>query len=265
LGYLDIATDLFKKSEKCRLVGYLDVAGHPTWGYGHTGPEVKVGEAITQDLADQDCRRDMAIANKRVTDVVKPDRWASLSDHQKAALVDFAGNAGFDPKWQIAADLNAGALADVPTQLHRFDHARIKGQLVVVPGLDNRRMAEVIVWNTGDTTLAGQIAKSGAVPPSSGYLVGADTPPAPTPRKPFAKTALGIKLGTIGTGAVTFIGTNLPGAADKAAQAHDLVSAHASELGHFGPAIVSVLGAAIVVLGLAGIVIHDMQNHAAKV
>lgn len=39
-------------AEGLRLVGYLDGGGVPTNGYGHTGPDVYVGQTITRDQAD---------------------------------------------------------------------------------------------------------------------------------------------------------------------------------------------------------------------
>ncbi len=46
MSYLDISADLTKRSEDCKLVGYPDSNGIPTWGWGHTGPEVKIGQTM---------------------------------------------------------------------------------------------------------------------------------------------------------------------------------------------------------------------------
>lgn len=44
--------DDIKRDEGCRLEAYLCPAGVPTIGYGHTGPEVCLGQTITQAKAD---------------------------------------------------------------------------------------------------------------------------------------------------------------------------------------------------------------------
>ena len=44
--------NLIKEFEGCRLEAYLDPAGVPTIGYGHTSG-VKMGQVITQNTADE--------------------------------------------------------------------------------------------------------------------------------------------------------------------------------------------------------------------
>ena len=52
--------NLVKQFEGCRLVGYADISGVPTIGYGHTGPEVRVGDTIDQRKADEFLKWDHA-------------------------------------------------------------------------------------------------------------------------------------------------------------------------------------------------------------
>jgi lysozyme len=52
--------ELIKSFEGLRLKGYLCPAGVATVGYGHTGPEVKVGMVITLAQAEAYLRFDLA-------------------------------------------------------------------------------------------------------------------------------------------------------------------------------------------------------------
>lgn len=59
MNYSPACVALVKSFEGCRLVGYPDVRGIPTVGYGHTGPEVKIGELrceMTGNLCGSDTR-----------------------------------------------------------------------------------------------------------------------------------------------------------------------------------------------------------------
>src|SRR5579872_24143 len=99
MSYLDLAESLVKKLEGCRLVGYLDSVGKPTIGYGHTGPEVHVGQEITQEIADHDCAIDLATADRDLAGVCRASALAELHPHQRATLVSFVFNVGADPDW----------------------------------------------------------------------------------------------------------------------------------------------------------------------
>ena len=150
MSYLDIVTALVKRFEGCRLVGYLDQAGVPTWGYGHTGVgqsgRPRVGQAITQETADCLLIVDIHTADQRLSSACPA--VVKLNANQRAALIDFVFNLGCDPAWTIWADINDGDLAQVPTQIARFCHAEIDGKMVVDDGLKNRRDAEIALWNT---------------------------------------------------------------------------------------------------------------------
>jgi lysozyme len=154
LTYLDIASALVKRLEGCRLDVYPDQAGNPTAGYGHMDRKLRIGDIIIQAQADTWLRQDLAIADDRLNTAIFGSTTV-LTAHQRAALVSFVFNDGTGqgtgkPRWHIWQDVLNGTLADVPNQMLQFIHIHKGGQLVIDPGLLNRRRAEIAVWNTPD-------------------------------------------------------------------------------------------------------------------
>jgi len=76
--------------EGLRLVGYPDVRGVPTNGYGHTGPDVYIGQIIEQAQAEAWLASDIAWAAQAVNDMVT----VPIDQNQFDALVDFVFNDG---------------------------------------------------------------------------------------------------------------------------------------------------------------------------
>lgn len=252
MSYLDLAEGLVKRLEGCFLTGYHDSVGKPTIGYGHTGPEVRIGQTITQEIADHDLAVDLGIADRRLSEVCKPDALTVLHDHQRAALVSFVFNVGANPSWTIWKDINAGNLADVPTQLMRFDHGMVGGKEVVIPGLEHRRTAEVIFWNTGDQAAALSVtttANTVASPPS-GYTRDIVTPPRAVAPPPGVGASLGAKIVAIAGG----IGAT-------ATQLHGIVLPHVAESPIFQNMAVGC-SAAVVAAGCVGVILHTHQAQA---
>lgn len=169
--------DFLKGAEGCRLSAYQDVGGVWTVGYGHVtdGP----GD-ITQAQADSYLFADATKAAIRLAGVVKDSAILALTEHQYAALVSFCLNLGVNPSWTLWPLLNAGKLDCIPVQMMRFDKAKVRGQLVEVPGLFNRRAAEVALWKTADVGAAITIAQTAQAPSS------ADTSTRPTPPTPMS-------------------------------------------------------------------------------
>lgn len=250
MSYLDLASDLISRLEGCRLVGYADVGGVPTWGYGHTGPEVRVGQAITQEIADHDRDRDIAIADERLQSVCSPAGLAGLMGHQRASLISFVFNVGAEANWTVWKDVDAGRLDDVPNQLRRFVNARQGGKLVKIAGLVNRREAECAFWNTADVQIAAAVAQPS---PASGIVREADTPPTPTPAPAMWMTSLGAKGATL-----------LAALGAGATQVHDILAPHASEAKLFQTASAVAIGVGIA-CSILLLVIHGEQHQAAKV
>jgi lysozyme len=82
--------DLIKSLEGLRLTSYLDSVGVPTIGYGHTGPEVALGQKIDHQHAEVVLRKDLI----RFENAVKESVKIELNQHQFDALVSFAFNVG---------------------------------------------------------------------------------------------------------------------------------------------------------------------------
>jgi lysozyme len=83
--------DLIKSFEKCRLVGYLPTKDDvPTIGWGHTGPEVRVGMVWTQAQADEALVKDI----ERVERAVEGCITVPLTQQEFDACVSLAYNIG---------------------------------------------------------------------------------------------------------------------------------------------------------------------------
>lgn len=252
MSYLDLAAALVKRLEGCRLKSYQDSVGKWTCGYGSTGDDIGPTTEWTQDIADHRLVLDLATADKRLRAMIKPAAITSLHEHEMAALDSFVFNVGADADWTIWKDINAGNLAAVPMQLRRFDHGTIDGKLVVIPGLDARREAEVSFWNTADVEQAAAIVAAAPVaPPPSGFTRGITTPPAPIPAPPLATQSLITKAVTLVAGAATAAGT-------LGSQVHDVVSPHAGEAPIFNTLAIAASGL-VVAAALIGILIHADQ------
>ncbi len=82
--------DLIKSFEGLRTTSYLDSVGVPTIGYGHTGPDVKLGQKIDHQVAEIVLRKDLIRFEEAVEKLVKIE----LNQHQFDALVSFTFNVG---------------------------------------------------------------------------------------------------------------------------------------------------------------------------
>ena len=121
-------------------VGYADGGGVPTIGIGHTGPEVNVGDTITDEQVLKYFRGDIGEAMGAINSEVT----VTLLPNQFDALVSFIFNVGVDAFTDstLLKKLNTGAFESVPGQLSRW--VNDNGQ--VVTGLINRRNAEIDLW-----------------------------------------------------------------------------------------------------------------------
>lgn len=126
-----------ERAESLRLVGYIPGPGDvPTNGYGHTGPDVYVGQVITQQQAQTWLESDIAWA------VASVKQWVHvpLMQNQFDALVDFTFNVGahaFENSTMLAL-LNAGNYAAADAEFQKW--VFVKG--VKNRGLQNRRTVE---------------------------------------------------------------------------------------------------------------------------
>ena len=82
---------LIKHFEGLELEAYLCPAKVPTIGYGHTGPDVQLGQKISEAKADQLLRRDLRRFEEAVRMLIGS---APTTSDQFSALVSFAFNIG---------------------------------------------------------------------------------------------------------------------------------------------------------------------------
>jgi lysozyme len=132
----ELLLELIKRFEGCRLRAYLCPAGIPTVGWGSTGPDVKLGDAWTQEQADARMAAD-ALMFQTATHAQCP---TADTDGRLAALSDFAYNMGLTRlkgstlrRRALAGDWDA-----VAVELNRWVYAAGKK----LPGLVKRRSAE---------------------------------------------------------------------------------------------------------------------------
>ncbi|WP_052119850.1 lysozyme [Inquilinus limosus] len=188
---------LIKRYEELRLVAYDDkqpkkvlspgdkIVGTLTIGWGHTGPDVFIGQKITQEQAQAFFDKDVA----EVADAVMDHVEVTLNDNQFGALVSWAFNVGegWLEKASFVKQLNKGDFSAPITGLPQF---RLSGG-VVMKGLVARRAAEVALW-----------AKS-----YGGTIIGE---PVPTPHLAKTKTVIGAALAGTGGLGQTIIETVQP-------------------------------------------------------
>jgi lysozyme len=134
---------LIRHFEQCRLTGYLCPAGVPTIGWGHTGPEVRVGMKITQSQADALFEQDLRKREAQVYHLVN----VSLTQGQWDALVSFEYNLGegnlayITKNEKVKEEDFRGAAMEFPRWCHSGGE--------VLEGLVLRRKAEQQLFLTG--------------------------------------------------------------------------------------------------------------------
>lgn len=146
---------LIKEYEKLELVGYLCPSGIPTAGWGHTGPDVKVGKGYTREKAVTWWLDDKAKFERGVSECID----APTNENQFAAMCSLAYNIGLGSK---KASGQQGFRQSTVLRLHnegdhigasrafaRWNKGRnAKGELVELRGLTRRRAAEATLYMT---------------------------------------------------------------------------------------------------------------------
>jgi lysozyme len=257
---LALCQTLTPRLEGCTLTAIADpVRGWavPTIGYGHTRGVVK-GQTITQDTANFLLGQDLGDAADELEKVCNLAALAGIDSHQRAALIDFVFNLGAGPSWQIWKDINSGDDGDVTKQIMRFVNGEIDGKEQVVEGLEHRRQAEVVFWNTADENAAVAVTQvANAVPaPASGYTRTITTNPTPVAPPPLANVSLAAKSLTVVGGIAAAVGSN-------AQQVHDIIAPAADSAPIFQTLATVAIGA-VVVAGIVGLFIHEAQAQARK-
>lgn len=135
---------LIKHFEACVLKAYPDPAtgGKPyTVGIGHTGPEVQLGETITQAEAEALLYSDLERFEKGVDSLVQRE----IAQHQFDALVSLAFNIGLGNLKTSTLLKKLNAFDDIGAQVQFLAWNRAAGK--VMRGLQRRRKAEALVFS----------------------------------------------------------------------------------------------------------------------
>jgi lysozyme len=119
---------------------YIDPAGIPTACYGHTGPEIKLGQYYSKQQCIDLLKSD---ADKHARGVLKCTR-VPLNQNQFDALTSFTFNVGVGNycKSTLARKLNRGDYRGAAMEFPRWNKATVRGKLTVLRGLTTRRAAE---------------------------------------------------------------------------------------------------------------------------
>lgn len=137
------AVQLIKEEESLRLKAYECAAGRCTIGYGHTGPDVRMGQVISAETAERLMTEDL---RKFEAGVSRMTAGLALTEGQFGALVAFAFNVGLEAlaRSRLLAKLKAGDVAGAADELPKWVKARHPktGELRVLPGLVRRRARE---------------------------------------------------------------------------------------------------------------------------
>ena len=130
---------LIKDSEGLVLKTYKCPAGIPTVGFGHTGPDVHMGETITVERATELLVMDLAKFEQGVAELCPV-----ATDNEFSALVSFAFNLGLESlKTSTLRRMhNEGDHAGAAAQFARWNKAAGR----VLPGLTKRRAAEAALY-----------------------------------------------------------------------------------------------------------------------
>jgi lysozyme len=144
------------------------VKGTLTIGYGHTGPDVRIGQKITQLEADALLQEDLKVFERAVKKLVK----IPLQQHEFDALVIFCYNCGEANlrKSTLLKKINARAPThEIMAEFRKWN--RSKGKVMI--GLTERREEEARLFAGLNTvkTAAGAVRKAPPVETARGDLV----------------------------------------------------------------------------------------------
>ena len=131
--------DAIKRHEGLRLHAYLDVAGVPTIGYGHT-QGVQMGQHISEETAENYLRSDLSWCESAVNNAVR----VPISQPAYDSLCSLAFNIGEGAfkSSTLLQKLNAGDMAGAADEFLRWNKITVNGEKQTSPGLTSRRAAE---------------------------------------------------------------------------------------------------------------------------
>lgn len=131
---------------------YLDAAGIPTICYGHTGPEVKLGQVKSDAECDAIFMEDVRKHQAPITSGHKQNCIGNvlLNYNQRDAVTSFIFNVGNGAfcKSTMASRLKVGNYSAAALEFPKWNKATVRGQKVVLRGLTARRKAEQDLFNS---------------------------------------------------------------------------------------------------------------------
>jgi lysozyme len=129
---------LIRRFEGLRLKAYLCPAGVPTIGYGHTGREVALGQAITPDQAEALMQQDAAYFMRLA--LQSSPALLLEPEARQAAIADFCFNLGMGryKASTLKRKIDAQEWDDAAEELEKW----VYGGGKKLPGLVVRRAAE---------------------------------------------------------------------------------------------------------------------------
>ena len=137
------AVELIKKFEGFKETAYKCPAGVWTIGYGWTHG-VKEGDTITMEKASELVQQEVAKIAKQIKATLGTEVFASLTENQVCALIDFVYNLGLGnfKNSTLCKMIKSGQIMEAGKQFERW----VKAGGKVLPGLVKRREAEKELW-----------------------------------------------------------------------------------------------------------------------
>jgi lysozyme len=139
---------LVAPSEGLVLGAYKDPVGIVTSCFGHTGPELKMGQKFTEEQCLKQLGDDLVKHDKQLTSVVKVPY---KSDYQHASLLSFTYNVGIGnvKSSTLLRKLNSYDYDGACYELTKWTFATKNGVKVWLKGLFTRRTREY-AWCMGN-------------------------------------------------------------------------------------------------------------------
>lgn len=137
--------EIIKHFEGLRLRAYLCPAGIPTIGWGHT-KGVSLGDVCTPEQAEAWIQGDYDLARRIVLRHVE----SKLTENQIQALTSWVFNLG-EGNFTVSTllkKLNNNDIEGASKEILKWNKGRVNGSLVVLPGLDRRRIMEKQLFDT---------------------------------------------------------------------------------------------------------------------
>ena len=152
MNEVEIATNIIKKFEGFRTHPYLDSRGVWTVGYGTTvypdGRKVGKNDTPIDEQKATEYLYSHTLGD--LHSLSKIQHWDLLNINQKASLLSLAYNVGTKNviNGMIGIYLKYKEIDKIPTIILKYNKERVRGKLQVNRGLNNRREAEVKLFNS---------------------------------------------------------------------------------------------------------------------